>query len=179
LIDLAIASVLGVGLETGVFHVEAKLTSRGPRLIEINARLGGGPICEMHKRVGGINLAMEQIRMSTGIPPAFIPHTSPAPTEFAYMTTNALSSGTIGPNMEFLERIQNQYPEIINMMCRVKPGDRIVGPEDGQPTWLVEIWLEKKMDDSIHQYDIVERICGISDELAKAFQDNYASRSSS
>lgn len=33
-----------LGLKTGVMHVEAKYTSRGPRLIEVNCRMGGGPI---------------------------------------------------------------------------------------------------------------------------------------
>jgi biotin carboxylase len=28
----------------GVFHVELKYTSRGPRLIEVNCRMGGGPV---------------------------------------------------------------------------------------------------------------------------------------
>lgn len=33
-----------LGFKLGVFHVELKATSRGPRLIEINARMGGGPV---------------------------------------------------------------------------------------------------------------------------------------
>ncbi len=33
-----------LGLKLGVFHVEAKYTSRGPRLIEVNCRMGGGPV---------------------------------------------------------------------------------------------------------------------------------------
>jgi hypothetical protein len=33
-----------LGFHMGVFHVEAKYTSRGPRLIEVNARMGGGPV---------------------------------------------------------------------------------------------------------------------------------------
>ena len=33
-----------MGLKMGVFHVECKYTSRGPRLIEVNCRMGGGPV---------------------------------------------------------------------------------------------------------------------------------------
>lgn len=33
-----------LGFQLGVFHVECKYTSRGPRLIEVNARMGGGPV---------------------------------------------------------------------------------------------------------------------------------------
>jgi hypothetical protein len=31
-------------LVIGVFHVELKYTSRGARLIEVNCRMGGGPV---------------------------------------------------------------------------------------------------------------------------------------
>lgn len=33
-----------LGLRLGVFHVECKFTSRGARLIEVNTRMGGGPV---------------------------------------------------------------------------------------------------------------------------------------
>jgi carnosine synthase len=33
-----------LGFTMGVFHVECKYTSRGARLIEVNARMGGGPV---------------------------------------------------------------------------------------------------------------------------------------
>jgi hypothetical protein len=33
-----------LGFRLGVFHVECKYTSRGARLIEVNARMGGGPV---------------------------------------------------------------------------------------------------------------------------------------
>eukprot|EP00983_Pelagomonas_calceolata_P106757 1159269-Pelagomonas_calceolata.AAC.6 len=38
------SAVKALGLSMGVFHVELKQTSRGPRLIEINCRMGGGPV---------------------------------------------------------------------------------------------------------------------------------------
>ena len=33
-----------LGFKLGVFHVELKATSRGPSLIEVNARMGGGGV---------------------------------------------------------------------------------------------------------------------------------------
>lgn len=33
-----------LGFKLGVFHVELKATRRGPRLIEVNARMGGGGV---------------------------------------------------------------------------------------------------------------------------------------
>ena len=171
--QLAIDSVKAIGLDTGVFHIEAKQTSnRGPRLIEINARLGGGPICEMHKRVNGVDLATEQIRVACGWAPSTQPTTKKSSPShaFAYMTTNALSSGKIGCDLEFIKTYRNM-PGVESVKCRVQPGDVVIGPEDGQPSWLVEIWMcsESMSSSSI----IVEEICDISDMMARDFQDRY------
>ena len=40
----------------GVFHVELKYTSRGPRLIEINCRMGGGPVRNTNLLVWGVDM---------------------------------------------------------------------------------------------------------------------------
>ncbi|WP_416981271.1 ATP-grasp domain-containing protein [Streptomyces sp. T028] len=40
-LDLAGRAVEALGLRTGITHTEIKLTARGPRLIEVNGRLGG------------------------------------------------------------------------------------------------------------------------------------------
>ena len=44
LVELAVKSVQALGLRMGVFHVEGKYTTRGARLIEVNTRMGGGPV---------------------------------------------------------------------------------------------------------------------------------------
>jgi carnosine synthase len=165
LIQLSIDSVMALRMSTGLFHIEAKLTSRGPRLIEVNARLGGGPICEMHKRVSGIDLAEQQIRLAIGLTPS--PHISDiSGRSFAYMTTNAVASGVIGSDLSFL----NKYREdVLKLSCRVRAGDRVVGPADGQPSWLVEIWMEGNEDVS----SLVDRIVSVSDEIAVEFVGNY------
>ena len=52
----------------GVFHVELKYTSRGPRLIEVNCRMGGGPVRDTNLRVWGVDLVEEHMLASLGIP---------------------------------------------------------------------------------------------------------------
>jgi len=49
---LAVNCVQALGFTSGIFHVECKLTSTGPQLIEVNARMGGGPVRECN-RLGG------------------------------------------------------------------------------------------------------------------------------
>ncbi len=42
LLDLAGETLRALGLEVGAAHTEIKLTSEGPRVIEVNGRIGGG-----------------------------------------------------------------------------------------------------------------------------------------
>lgn len=57
-----------LGLERGVFHVELKATSRGPRLIEVNCRMGGGPVRDTNLLVWGVDLVEENLYAFAGIP---------------------------------------------------------------------------------------------------------------
>lgn len=170
LVRVSKEAVLALHLKTGVFHIEAKMTPRGPRLIELNCRLGGGPICEMHRRVSNVDLASEQIRLCVGMTPSFEPRTHFSPRcAFAYMTTNAVASGTVGSNMSFLSKYEAQVEKL---MCRVQPGDYVVGPgEDAQPSWLVELWMQS--GDARCSGRLVSRICELSDQIAQNFVSQY------
>ena len=52
----------------GVFHVELKYTSQGPRLIEVNCRMGGGPVRNTNLLVWGVDLVEEHLLTCAGIP---------------------------------------------------------------------------------------------------------------
>lgn len=52
----------------GVFHVELKYTKRGPRLIEVNCRMGGGPVRNTNLLVWGVDLVEEHLLTCAGIP---------------------------------------------------------------------------------------------------------------
>ena len=60
-LDVASAAVRAVGVETGCLHTEIKFTPDGPRVIEVNGRLGGGVplILEMATGASAPRLAME------------------------------------------------------------------------------------------------------------------------
>jgi len=183
LIELGVASLSALGFAAGVYHIEAKLSpTKGAKLIEINPRLGGGPIREMHLQVAGIDLASEKIRLAFGncVSGCVIPSKS---REFAYMTTNAISSGIIGDDLSFLD-VYRAYEGVINISCRVRGGDFVVGPSDGQPSWLVEIWMATRDSNAVPvsgednaapvtRGDILERLCVISDMIGCDFEKNY------
>ncbi|HVK93973.1 MAG TPA: ATP-grasp domain-containing protein, partial [Noviherbaspirillum sp.] len=54
--------VRAIGLDLGVFHAEARMTKRGPVLIEIAARLGGDRIYRLVELTQGLSLPATMIR---------------------------------------------------------------------------------------------------------------------
>lgn len=67
---VATEALVAVGITHGVMHVEMRLTSdRGPRIIEINARLGGDLIPRLVHLATGVNLAQVAAALATGVDP--------------------------------------------------------------------------------------------------------------
>ncbi len=64
--ELVISALEAVGFEHGISHTEIKLTPHGPRIVEINPRLGGNYIAELVQRVTGIDLLAAQVDLALG-----------------------------------------------------------------------------------------------------------------
>ncbi|KAL3855357.1 hypothetical protein ACJMK2_014572 [Sinanodonta woodiana] len=58
-----------IGMENGVFNVEMKMNSRGPRLVKINGRMGGFYLRDWIKKLYGVDLVMLAFLVSCGIRP--------------------------------------------------------------------------------------------------------------
>lgn len=67
--DFVLKSLEAVGFDHGIAHTEVKLTKQGPRLVEINPRIGGNYIIELVEIVTGINLLHTLISLSLGEEP--------------------------------------------------------------------------------------------------------------
>ena len=132
-------SVKAIGFENGIFHVEGKYTSRGPRLIEVNARMGGGPVRKMHKHTFGVDLVVEQLFISVGIP--CNPCAADVPKKAVGVANcNAPRGGCI-PDRQMFEAFK-QREGILYVAPLIKPGDRVFGPEEGMPTSIAQILVE-------------------------------------
>lgn len=70
LISAAHQVLRSIGLTHGVFNVEVKLTSTGPKVIDINARMGGFYIRDWCQRIFAIDLVAVQYLTAVGIRPA-------------------------------------------------------------------------------------------------------------
>merc|ERR1740121_3071887 len=137
--ELSVASVKCMGFTSGVFHVECKYTSKGPQLIEVNARMGGGQVHECNLRTWGVELVEETLFAALGIPAR--PPVPKAPlSSVAYCYANAERSGTAG-DLKDLEKLLKR-DNVVWAKPLVKPGDAVVGPNDGLPTWLADLFVE-------------------------------------
>ncbi|MFJ1733148.1 ATP-grasp domain-containing protein [Streptomyces sp. NPDC088254] len=70
---IAAAALRAVGITHGVSHVEMKLTASGPRLIEVNARLGGDRIGQLVHHATGVDLAAAAADLAVGRSPDLTP----------------------------------------------------------------------------------------------------------
>ncbi|KAF4669667.1 Carnosine synthase 1 [Perkinsus chesapeaki] len=145
--QMAVDSVSAMGFSDGVFHVEGKYTSRGPKLIEVNARLGGGPVHMMNKIANGVDLVDEELLLSVGIPsvPVMLPFDQRY--AIACSTINALKSGKIS-DLSFTRQWDHmEGVEVVSNNTLISEGEHIVGPEEGQPTWLADLIFKAPLKD--------------------------------
>jgi biotin carboxylase len=64
-LDLATSAITALRVTTGCLHSEIKFTPSGPRLIEVNGRIGGG-VPEMLGRAAGLDLVEITLRVALG-----------------------------------------------------------------------------------------------------------------
>lgn len=118
------AAVLGIralGLDGCAAHAEIKLTSAGPFLMEIGARLGGDFITtELVPRSTGIDMVAAAIRLSLGEAPDLRPARAPHGAAIRYLA----------PRPGVVERIEGvatarACPGVTSVEVYVKPGDGV------------------------------------------------------
>ena len=77
LVELSVQTVRAFGFSSGVLHVEGKCTAKGPRIVEVNARMGGGRIHQIVEAVWGVDLIEAHLRSALGLPPQLAPSRKP------------------------------------------------------------------------------------------------------
>ncbi|MEU3525161.1 ATP-grasp domain-containing protein [Streptomyces sp. NPDC038707] len=73
LLEALRASHAALGFHTGVSHTEFRLTADGPRLMEVNARLGGDMIPYLGELATGVDIAMAAADVAAGRRPETTP----------------------------------------------------------------------------------------------------------
>ena len=112
------------------------MSPNGPRLIEVNCRMGGGPIRTVHLVRSNVDLVVEQLLVAAGLPAYPICFPEAQRPAIGFLEVNATRSGSVNP-LDFLN-LYPSLPTMVSFVPLVQVGEHIVGPEEGQPTWLAE-----------------------------------------
>jgi carnosine synthase len=132
LIDHAAACVRAIGFRRGAFNVEVKRTARGPRMIEVNGRMGGYSTTDIHKEVWGVDLIDAWLRIAMGLP-AEVMEKTPA-TSVAESLLPAPRSGKVARD-GFLDSLKAES-RVLEARQWVFAGDVVTGVETGAPDWM-------------------------------------------
>ncbi|MDN3261189.1 ATP-grasp domain-containing protein [Streptomyces sp. CSDS2] len=122
---VARAALEALGHDFGAAHVEVKLTADGPRLIEVNARMGGAQITRLVAESTGLNMPREIIRMHTGGTPDLSFRTSAAAVS-RYVTAPAAGRIEALHGVDLARRV----PGVIEVEIDAVPGDEARVPTD-------------------------------------------------
>jgi len=139
----------------------------GPRLIEVNCRMGGGPVRATNLLVWGVDLVEEQLLCSAGIPSR--PPIAAKPLMYiAEYSVNAKSSGRVmnvdfckvgarrltacstlrvprsqAPDAQPTRQEWENDPDVLYVRPLVAEGQKVTAVTDGMPTWVAEVMVKK------------------------------------
>ncbi|XP_064614478.1 carnosine synthase 1-like [Liolophura sinensis] len=108
LVYAAFHCCIGIGLDNGTFNVDLKMTATGPKLIEINARLGGYDLRDNIKKCFKVDTLLLCFAIACGIRPRLV---KPQPS--CYIMTICLTASVHGHAMtpdtlELLRKLKDQ-----------------------------------------------------------------------
>lgn len=136
LVRHVVETVRAFGLGQGVLHVEGKCTSRGPRIVEVNARMGGGRVHQFVEAVWGVDLVEAQLRSCLGLQQALRPSRRPQ--------AAAVDVIVYAPATGRLEALPIARPAgclALEIDVEVPIGTEVQGPEAVFATALAEVTL--------------------------------------
>jgi biotin carboxylase len=140
LVDLCVQTAQSFGLRSGVLHIEGKCTSHGPRIIEVNARMGGARIHEIVEAVWNVDLIEAQLRSCLALPPTIKPSRRPR-SAVVNTIVHAPSTGRLAA-LPFGDRAADCVDLAIDLEAEV--GDHVDGPDQVFASVLAEVTLVAK-----------------------------------
>ncbi|MFD8117853.1 ATP-grasp domain-containing protein [Streptomyces microflavus] len=128
---VAAAAVKALGITDGVQHVEMRLVNGRPRLIEVNARIGGDMIGHLVNLATGVDLPRAAADVACGLAPDLTPTRSRAA---AIRLVYPAYSGTLTER-----RLDGNFPWLERVSFQREVGDRLVLPQDGGDMYTARI----------------------------------------
>jgi biotin carboxylase len=119
---LAGAAAEALDVRHGLFHTEIKMTPTGPRLVEVNGRLGGG-ISGLISRVGGPSLVRWAMQLALGRDVGPVPALANSPIAFFRMIV-APTTATSLVSMDGVKELSS-LDGVEDVQMNLRPGDPV------------------------------------------------------
>jgi biotin carboxylase len=141
LVAHVVETVRAFGLRRGVLHVEGKCTSGGPRIVEVNARMGGGRVHQFVEAVWGVDLVEAELRSCLDLPQTFRASRKPQAA-----AVNAIVYAPTTGRLEALPfaRVEREGCLALDVDVAASIGEEVRGPEAVFATALAEVTLTAK-----------------------------------
>jgi len=121
--DVVVRALAAVGFTDGVSHIELKLTRRGPRIIEINGRLGGDLIPQLVHLATGVDLVAAAAAVAVAREPDLAPtRERSAAIRFFYPEHSGVVTAVTAPSRG------HRPPGVEEIALMVEPGEHVALP---------------------------------------------------
>lgn len=124
LTDILRRAHAAVGITDALTHTEFRLTPRGPRLIEVNARIGGDLIPYLGLRTNGVDPGLAAAAVACGQ----APRVEPGPRRAAAVAFGYVDEPTVIGSISFTEPLP---PAVDRAVALLAPGAKTAPPPDG------------------------------------------------
>jgi biotin carboxylase len=135
LLEVTSRALRALGVEVGCTHTEIKLTAEGPRVIEVNGRVGGG-VPDMLELAGGVAIVKLAMRAALGLAPGV---SGPVPTTgvgYRFFAQPPLSARRV-LSVDGLERVK-ALPGVTSVYLHHPPGTELDG-RDGTRAYVYAV----------------------------------------
>ena len=119
---LARAAANALQIRHGILHTEIKMTQTGPRVVEVNGRLGGG-ISNLISRIGGPSMRVWAMRLALGLDIGPIPSFGQSPVAFFRMIVAPESATRLG-SVSGVEEL-HELAGVDEVRPNLQPGDAV------------------------------------------------------
>lgn len=125
-LDVSERAIRALGITDGITHTELKLTSRGIRVLEVGARMGGGSIRQVVRLATGVDLLAVTLELARGRRPQVAPGPDRAAASRSYFPARPATVRDVERTEELLE-----LPGIVAVNRWMAPGEEYRLPPDG------------------------------------------------
>lgn len=151
--EVATSAIQALGILDGVIHTEVKMTLDGPRLIEVNGRVGGS-FSELLTKIGGPSMTKLGLQVALGIDVGTLRSVNPTAIAFYRLLLGPVGATKVTA-VEHLDDV-GAIPGVEMVSLNKRPGDEINSRESAFTDNAVRI------DGLVHSYDelleVIERI---------------------